>query len=50
MMTLMLSLLVMDEIIMALEEEFDLEIPEGKAKKVDTVAKMINYIKKRLKK
>jgi len=40
---------VMDEIIMALEEEFDIDIPEEKAEKLDTVAKMITYVKKRLK-
>jgi acyl carrier protein len=34
------------ELVMALEEEFDLEIPDEEAEKLDTVGKAIDYIKK----
>lgn len=33
------------ELIMALEEEFDLEIPDEAAEKVSTVGDVVNYIK-----
>ena len=33
------------ELIMALEEEFDLEIPDGDAEKVVTVEDVVEYIK-----
>ena len=33
------------ELVMALEEEFDQEIPDEDAEKLDTVAKAIDYIK-----
>ena len=33
------------ELIMALEEEFDLEIPDSEAEKVVTVNDVVNYIK-----
>ena len=33
------------ELIMALEEEFDLEIPDGDAEKVVTVGDVVDYIK-----
>ncbi len=33
------------ELVMALEEEFDLEIPDEAAEKMDTVGKAVNYIK-----
>jgi acyl carrier protein len=33
------------ELVMALEEEFDLEIPDEEAEKIRTVADAINYIK-----
>ena len=33
------------ELIMALEEEFDLEIPDGDAEKVVTVGDVVEYIK-----
>ncbi len=33
------------ELVMALEEEFDQEIPDEEAEKLDTVAKAIDYIK-----
>ncbi len=36
------------ELIMALEEEFDMEIPDEEAEKLDTVGKAIDYIKSRL--
>ncbi len=34
------------ELIMALEEEFDLEIPDEEAEKVTTVGDVVEYIKK----
>ncbi|NLY44239.1 MAG: acyl carrier protein [Clostridiaceae bacterium] len=33
------------ELIMALEEEFDLEIPDEEAEKITTVGDVVNYIK-----
>jgi acyl carrier protein len=33
------------EIVMALEEEFDLEIPDGDAEKIGTVREVCEYIK-----
>lgn len=33
------------ELVMALEEEFDIEIPDESAEKIKTVADAINYIK-----
>lgn len=33
------------ELVMALEEEFDLEIPDEDAEKIVTVADAVNYIK-----
>jgi acyl carrier protein len=33
------------ELIMALEEEFDLEIPDGEAEKITTVASVVDYIR-----
>ncbi|AUG57700.1 MAG TPA: acyl carrier protein [Ruminiclostridium sp.] len=33
------------ELIMALEEEFDLEIPDSEAEKISTVGDVIEYIK-----
>ena len=33
------------ELIMALEEEFDIEIPDGDAEKVVTVSDVVDYIK-----
>ena len=34
------------ELVMALEEEFDIEIPDEAAEKIDTVGKAVDYIKK----
>jgi len=34
------------ELIMALEEEFDLEIPDEDAEKIKTVGNVVDYIKK----
>ena len=34
------------ELIMALEEEFNLEIPDEEAEKIATVGDVVNYIKK----
>ena len=34
------------ELIMALEEEFDLEIPEAEAEKVITIGNVVEYIEK----
>ena len=34
------------ELIMALEEEFDLEIPEADAEKISTVGDVVEYIEK----
>ncbi len=36
------------ELIMALEEEFDIEIPDSDAEKVVTVADVVNYIKENI--
>ncbi len=33
------------ELIMALEEEFDMEIPDGEAENIKVVADVVNYIK-----
>ena len=33
------------ELVMALEEEFDMEIPDEEAEKIDTVGKAIEHIK-----
>lgn len=33
------------ELIMALEEEFDIEIPDGEAEKIATVADAVEYIR-----
>ena len=33
------------ELVMALEEEFDLEMPDSDAEKVDTVGDVVEYIK-----
>ncbi|MCU0610819.1 MAG: acyl carrier protein [Candidatus Eisenbacteria bacterium] len=33
------------ELVMALEEEFDMEIPDEEAEKIDTVGKAMEYIK-----
>lgn len=33
------------ELIMALEEEFDIEIPDGEAEKIATVGDVVEYIK-----
>jgi len=33
------------ELIMALEEEFDLEIPDSEAEKITTVGDVVDYIK-----
>jgi len=33
------------ELIMALEEEFDIEIPDGEAEKITTVGDAVEYIK-----
>ena len=34
------------ELVMALEEEFDIEIPDEAAEKIDTVQKAVDYIEK----
>ncbi|MDD5604072.1 MAG: acyl carrier protein [Eubacteriales bacterium] len=34
------------ELIMALEEEFDLEIPDSEAEKITAVSDVVDYIKK----
>jgi acyl carrier protein len=34
------------ELIMALEEEFDIEIPDSEAEKIGTVGNAVDYIKK----
>jgi acyl carrier protein len=38
------------ELIMALEEEFDVEIPDDKAEKIKTVGEAISYIEENAKK
>ena len=37
------------ELVMALEEEFDMEIPENEAEKITTVGDVVEYIKKVIK-
>ena len=37
------------ELVMALEEEFDIEIPDADAEKVATVADVVDYIKENVK-
>ena len=37
------------ELVMALEEEFDIEIPDGDAEKVVTVEDVVEYIKENVK-
>ena len=37
------------ELIMALEEEFDLEIPDGDAEKIVSVSDVVDYIKENVK-
>ena len=37
------------ELVMALEEEFDIEIPDSDAEKVVTVADVVDYIKENVK-
>mgnify|MGYP001018575630 FL=1 len=32
------------ELIMSLEEEFDMEVPDEEAEKIDTVGDVVNYI------
>jgi acyl carrier protein len=36
------------ELVMALEEAFDIEIPDEEAEQFDTVAKAVNYIDKKV--
>jgi acyl carrier protein len=36
------------ELVMAFEEEFDIEIPDEEAEKLDTVGKAMEYLEKRL--
>lgn len=36
------------ELVMAFEEEFDLEIPDEDAEKISTVGDAVNYIKERV--
>ncbi len=38
------------ELIMALEEEFDIEIPDDKAEKIKTVGEAVDYIQENAKK
>jgi acyl carrier protein len=38
------------ELVMALEEEFDIEIPDEEAEKIQTVAQAVDYIKAHMKK
>ena len=38
------------ELIMALEEEFDIEIPDDKAEKIKTVGEAVSYIEANAKK
>jgi len=38
------------ELVMALEEEFDLEIPDEEAEKIQTVGEAVDYIKSNYKK
>ena len=41
--------LVIVELVMALEEEFDIEIPDSDAEKVVTVGDVVDYIKENVK-
>ncbi len=36
------------ELVMALEEEFDIEIPDEAAEQIDTVQKAVDYIKEKV--
>ena len=36
------------ELVMAFEEEFDMEVPDEDAEKLETVSDVTNYLKKRL--
>jgi acyl carrier protein len=36
------------ELVMALEEEFDIEIPDEAAEQIDTVAKAVDYISQKV--
>jgi acyl carrier protein len=36
------------ELVMALEEEFSIEIPDGDAEKINTVQSVIDYIKEKM--
>jgi acyl carrier protein len=36
------------ELVMAFEEEFDIEVPDEDAEKLETVSDVTNYLKKRL--
>ena len=36
------------EVVMALEEEFDIEIPDEAAEQIDTVAKAVEYISEKV--
>ena len=38
------------ELVMALEEEFDIEIPDEEAEKIQTVQQAVDYIKNHMKK
>jgi acyl carrier protein len=38
------------ELVMALEEEFDIEIPDEEAEKIQTVGQAVDYIKAHMKK
>jgi acyl carrier protein len=38
------------ELVMALEEEFDIEIPDEEAEKIQTVGQAVDYIKTHMKK
>jgi acyl carrier protein len=38
------------ELVMALEEEFDVEVPDEDAEKIKTVGEAVNYIKEKLSK
>ena len=35
------------ELVMSLEEEFDIEIPDDDAEKIQTISDVINYVKER---
>ncbi len=36
------------ELVMAMEEEFDIEIPDDEAEKIQTIADAVRYVKERL--